>query len=160
GCLHARLSWFVRVATRILILRHACFRRAVAPASHLLLATAASFFSAIASSEFRRVPKVGDVLVVLYHVESQAGAPHLLHRRADIFVEAFRAADDAGRFIGRGIIEALEGAGLAAVDAIERRPELDFGLWSDVVAGGAQTPEHLLAGGGILRQRGPGRSCK
>ena len=68
--------------------------------------------------------------------------------------------DDPGRFVGLGVIESLEGAGLAAVDAVERGAEFDLGLGSDVVAGGAQTPEHLLARGRILRHRRSGRSRK
>src|SRR5262249_30682769 len=52
-----------------------------------------------------------------------------------------------------------EGAGLATVDAVERGTELDLGFRPDVVAGGAQSLEHLLAGGGVLRQCRAGRSC-
>src|SRR5262249_22555857 len=54
---------------------------------------------------------------------------------------------------------ALEGAGLATVDAVEGGTELDLGFRPDVVAGGAQSLEHLLAGGGVLRQCRAGRSC-
>jgi hypothetical protein len=55
-----------------------------------------------------------------------------LHRRAD-----FLASGDAGRFIDRGVVETLEGAALAAIDATERWAELDFGVLPNVVAGGA-----------------------
>jgi hypothetical protein len=67
---------------------------------------------------------------------------------------------DAGRFVDWGIVKPLESAGLATVDAVERGTELDFGVRPNVVAGGAQPLEYLLAGGGILRQRGTGRSYK
>src|SRR5262245_61036945 len=70
------------------------------------------------------------------------------------------APGDAGRFIGWGVVETLEGAALAAMDAVERWAELDFGVLPDVVAGGAQSLEHLLAGSGVLPQCRSGRSCK
>src|SRR5262245_51034663 len=77
---------------------------------------------------------------------------------ASAFVEGCPAPHDAGRFVDLRVIEALDCAGLAALDAVERRPELGFRLRSHVVAGRAQTPEHLLTGGDILRQTDPGRS--
>src|SRR5947207_438668 len=58
------------------------------------------------------------------------------------------------------MIEALERAGLAALNPVERRPELGFGLRSNVVAGRAQTTKNLLTGSGILCQRGPARTCE
>src|SRR6516164_7182378 len=58
-------------------------------------------------------PQIRNVLVILDADECHAGPRHLLHRRADIFVEARLAPGDAGRFVGRGVVEALEGAGLA-----------------------------------------------
>src|SRR5262249_31303272 len=87
-----------------------------------------------------------------------AGPRHLLHRRADIFGEGFLAPGDAGRFVGRGVVESLESAGLATVDAVERGTELGFGVRPNVVTGGAQSLEDLLAGGGLLRQCRAGRS--
>src|SRR5262245_4974779 len=97
-------------------------------------------------------PEVGDVLVVLDADECHAGAGHLLHRRADILDECVVVPGDAGILVGRGIVESLVGAGLASLDTIERRAELHFCICSDIVTGRAQSLEHLLAGGGILRQ--------
>ena len=65
-----------------------------------------------------------------------ARARHFLHRRADIFGESFLAPSDAGRFISCRVVETLEGAALAAIDAIERWAELDFGVLPNFVAGG------------------------
>jgi len=59
-----------------------------------------------------------------------------------------------------GVVETVEGAALAAIDAVERRTELDFGVRPDLVAGGAQSLEHLLAGSGVLPQCRSVRSCK
>jgi hypothetical protein len=69
-------------------------------------------------------PKIGDFLVVLHADKCHPGAGHLLHRSADIFRERFVAPGNAGRLVGGGVVEALEGARLAAVNAVERRPEL------------------------------------
>jgi len=74
--------------------------------------------------------------------------------------KVFLAPGDAGRFIGWGVVETLEGAALAAIDAVERWAELDFGVLPNLVAGRAQSLEHLLAGSGILPQRRSGRGCK
>ena len=82
-----------------------------------------------------------------------------LHRRADIFGESFLTPGDAGRFIGWRVVETVEGAALAAIDAVERWTELDFGVRPDLVAGVAQSLEHLLAGSGVLPQCRSGRSC-
>src|SRR5262249_21185975 len=97
-------------------------------------------------------PEVCDVLVVLDADKCHAGARHVLHRRADIFGESFFAPRDAGRFIGWGVVEIVESAALATIDAVERWTDLDFGTLSNVVARGARSLEHLLAGSGILRQ--------
>src|SRR5215510_8736495 len=78
---------------------------------------------------------------------------------ADGFGESFLAPGDARRFIGWGVVETLEGAALAAIDAVERWAELDFGVLPNLVAGGAQSLEHLLAGSGVLPKRRDGRSC-
>src|SRR5262245_33467286 len=80
--------------------------------------------------------------------------------RANIFFESLFVPGYAGRFVGRRIVEAFERAGLATINGVERRSELDFCVRPDVVAGGAQPPEHLLAGSGILCQRRAGRCCK
>src|SRR5262249_24340920 len=111
--------------------------------------TRLSFLGPVGPGLLQVGPQIGNVLVVLDADERHAGARHLLHGRADVFVEGLLVPGDAGRFVGRGIIESLEGAGLAAVDAVERGSELDLGLRSDVVAGGAQTLEHLFASGRI-----------
>src|SRR4051812_27272259 len=127
---------------------------AVAPATRLLLLVAVR-------PELLEVgPKVGDILVVLYADEGHARAGHLLHRSADVFRERFVVPGDPGPLVGGRVIEALETAGLATVDGVERRPKLDFGPFADVVAGGAKTLEHLFAGSGILRQGRARRSCK
>src|SRR5262249_25198989 len=105
-------------------------------------------------------PEVCDVLVVLDADKCHAGARHVLHRRADIFGESFLAPRNAGRFIGWGVVETVEGAALAAIDAVERGTELYFGVWPDLVAGRAQSPEHLLTGSGVLRRSRSARSCK
>src|SRR5882757_3175979 len=105
-------------------------------------------------------PEIGDVLVVLHADECHPGARHLLHRSTDVLRERLVVPGDAGRLVGGGVVEALEGAGLATVYAVERRPELDFCRFPDVVAGRAKTLEYLLAGSRILRQCRAGRSCK
>src|SRR5262249_22856648 len=53
---------------------------------------------------------------------------------------------------GWRVVETLEGAALAAIDAVERWAELDFGVLPNFVAGGAQSLEHLLAGSGVLKR--------
>ena len=88
------------------------------------------------------------------------GCPGFLASARGYIWGSFLAPRDAGRFIGWGVVETLEGAALAAIDAVERWAELDFGVLPNFVAGGAQSLEHLLAGGGILRQRRPRRSSK
>src|SRR5882724_7300271 len=90
-------------------------------------------------------PKVGDVLVVLDSDERHASAGHLLHRRADVLGEGLVGPGDAGILVGLGIIEAVHGAGLAAVEPVLRRSELDPRLLPDVMAGRAQSLEHRLA---------------
>src|SRR5262249_36865033 len=127
---------------------------------HLLPPLRVSFLRPIGPELLEKGPEVCDVLVVLDADKCHAGARHVLHRRADIFGESFLAPRDAGRFIGRGIVETVEGAALAAIDAVERGTELDFGVRPDLVAGGAQSPEHLLAGSGVLPHCRSGRSCK
>src|ERR1700745_3107929 len=119
-----------------------------------------SFLRPISPELLEIGPELGDVLLVFDHDKRHARPPHFWHRRADIFGESFLAPGDAGRFIGWGVVEPLEGAALAAIDAIERWAELDFGVLPNVVAGGAQSLDHLLAGTGVLPQRRSGRSCK
>src|SRR4029077_3504588 len=85
----------------------------VAPATRLLLLVAVR-------PELLEVgPKVGDVLVVLHADEGHTRAGHLLHRSTDVFWERFVVPGDPGPLVRGGVIEALETAGLAAVDGIE-----------------------------------------
>src|SRR6516162_1256143 len=65
---------------------------------------------------------------------------------------------DARRFVGWRVVETLERAALAAIDAVKGWAELDFGVLPNFVAGGAQSLEHLLAASGVLPQRRSGRS--
>src|SRR5262249_41650692 len=65
-------------------------------------------------------PVVCDVLVVLDADKCHARAGHFLHRRADIFGKSFLAPGDAGRFIGWGVVETLEGAALATTGTVLR----------------------------------------
>src|SRR5262252_164142 len=83
-----------------------------------------SFLRPVGAELLEVGPKVANVLVILDADECHAGARHLLHRRADIFVEGLLAPGDAGRLVGGGVVEALEGAGLAAFDAVEGGPSL------------------------------------
>src|SRR5690242_13831490 len=69
--------------------------------------------------------------------KNQRWSRHVLHRRPDIFRESFPTPGDAGRFIGWGVVETVEGTALAAIDAVERWTELGFGVRPDFVAGGA-----------------------
>src|SRR2546423_15352678 len=98
-----------------------------------------SFLRPISPELLEIGPELGDVLVVFDADKCHAGARHFLHRRADIFGESFLAPGDAGRFIGWGVVETVGGAALAAIDAVERWAELDFGVRPDLVAGGGQT---------------------
>src|SRR5262249_30244406 len=116
----------------------------------VLPARRASFLRPISSELLEIGPEVCDVLVVLDADKCHARARHFLHRRADIFGESFLAPGDAGRFIGWGVVVTLEGAALADIDAIGRWGKLDFGVLPNLVAGGAQSLEHLLAGSGVL----------
>jgi hypothetical protein len=54
-------------------------------------------------------------------------AMRVSHRRADIFGESFLAPGDARRFVGWRVVETLERAALAAIDAVKGWAELDFG---------------------------------
>src|SRR5262249_16412735 len=126
----------------------------------LLPALRVSFLRPISPELPEIGPEVCDVLVVLDADKCHAGARHFLHRRADIFGESFLAPGDTGGFIGWGLVETLEGAALAAIDAIERWAERDFGVLPNLVAGGAQSLGHLLAGSGVLPQCRSGRSCE
>src|ERR1700694_2175731 len=99
-------------------------------------------------------PKVRDLAGVLDPAESHPGAWNHAGRVFDVFHERVFVPGDAGGLVGIRIVEAREGAGLAAVKRVERRSELDLGVRSHVVAGAALI-ERLLPRGGILRQRGP-----
>ena len=102
-------------------------RRAAAPTRPaalllflLLPARRASFLRPISPELLEIGPEVCDVLVVFDADKCHARTRHFLHRRADIFGESFFAPGNARRFIGWGVVETLEGAALAAIDAIER----------------------------------------
>src|SRR6516165_1030518 len=96
---------------------------------------ARSFLLAVVPELLEVGPQVPDVLVVLDADKRHAGAGHSLHGRADIGGEGFLAPGNAGALVGFRVIEPFPGAGLAAVDAVERRTELDLRLRPDVVAG-------------------------
>src|SRR5215813_9770895 len=83
-------------------------------------------------------PKILDLLRVAHARKCHAGAGNLLHRSADVFLEHSFVPGDPGALHRIRVIVALEGAGFAAVDAVERRPELDLCVGPGVVAG--QTP--------------------
>src|SRR5690349_24747409 len=82
-------------------------------------------------------PQVLDFLGVAHARESHAGAGNFLHRAANELLEHPLVPGDAGALHGVRIIEAVEGASLAAVDPVERRSELDLRLGPGVVAGRA-----------------------
>src|SRR5215213_11056282 len=79
-------------------------------------------------------PETIDFLVVLDTRECHPGAGNLLHRVLDVFVEGVVLPGDAGALVGLGIIESGEGAGGAALEAIERRSELDLRAFAGVMA--------------------------
>src|SRR6266567_3941498 len=102
-------------------------------------------------------PKAGDLPVVLDPAESHSGAGNHGRRIVDILLERSLIPGDARVLVCIGIIEALNGAGLAAVKPIERRAELDLGIFPYIMAGAALV-ERLLARRDVLRQAGAGRS--
>ena len=72
--------------------------------------------------------EVGDDIVDV-GLGRQAGEDHLRSRNLrfgvfDVFPETGFVPGNAGVLVGRGIVESLVGAGLAAIDAVERRAEL------------------------------------
>src|SRR5438067_521066 len=70
-------------------------------------------------------PEVGLLLGVLDAREGHAGAGDLLHRSVDEILELRLVPGDVQTLDGIRIIEALEGCALAAINAVERRAELD-----------------------------------
>src|SRR5579862_1538769 len=101
-------------------------------------------------------PQIGDLLVVLDAAERHAGAGRHGGRIADPLLEQRRVPGEVEALGGVGVVEAGVSGGLAAIDPVERGSELYLGVRPDVVAGAALI-ERLLAGGGILRERGPRR---
>src|SRR5580704_3441150 len=101
-------------------------------------------------------PEIFDLGRVLDPTEGHPGARNHGLRIGDVGDELVVVPDDTGTLIGIGIIEARDAAGRAAVEAIERRPELDLGVLPDVVTRAALV-ERLLACCNILRPYGAGR---
>src|SRR5262245_30379334 len=111
--------------------RTSSFRAAARCAAPLLFLRAVGL-------ELRQVrPEILDLLVVANADEGHARARHRLHRVLDVLDELFVVPGDAGILVHVGIVEALERPRLAAVDAVERRSELDLRVRPDVVAGHA-----------------------
>src|SRR3974390_1193823 len=102
-------------------------------------------------------PEIVDLFLVLDPRKDHLGARNLRLRVLDVFLELGLVPGDAGILVGVGIIIVGRGAGLAAVDPVELRPDLVLGALSDRVTGKALV-ERRLAGLGVLRQRrGRGR---
>src|SRR5436190_15873627 len=104
-----------------------------------------SFLLAVEPEFLQIGPKISDVLVVLDADKCHAGARHRLHGGTNIRGEGLLAPCDAGIFIGLGVVVALERAGLAPINAVERRPELGLRFRTNVMTRQAQSPEYLLA---------------
>src|ERR1700726_3261729 len=77
-----------------------------------------SFLLAIWPELLEVGPKVRDVLVVLETDECHAGTRHRLHGRANVSREVVRVPGNPGGLVGLRIGEALESAGLAAINAV------------------------------------------
>jgi hypothetical protein len=69
-------------------------------------------------------PNVCDVLVVLDSHECHSCARHLLHRRANIFVESLFVPGNAGRFVDRGVAETFDVPALRPSIALRGGPSL------------------------------------
>src|SRR3974390_724080 len=69
-------------------------------------------------------PQVVDFLLVLDASEDHFGAGDLGPWILDVFLEVRLVPNDAGILVGAGIVEARNGAGLAAVEAVELRADL------------------------------------
>src|SRR3954468_1817157 len=80
-------------------------------------------------------PQVLDLLGIAHARKGNAGAGDFLHRSADVLLEHCLVPGDTGVLHGVRKVVALERAGLAAIDPIERRSELDLRVGPGVVAG-------------------------
>src|SRR5215813_1574110 len=101
-------------------------------------------------------PKIADLLFVLDAGKHHLGARDFCARVADIFLERRLVPGEAGILVGLGIVVALGGARLAAIDPVELRADLVLGIGTDAVARQAFL-ERVFAGGGVLRRRNSGR---
>src|SRR5438445_11540862 len=97
-------------------------------------------------------PEVARLFLVLDAGEDNLGAGDLRLGILDVVEELILAPGDAGILVGVGIGIALDGAGLAAIEAVEHGADLVLGAIADRVAGHALV-ERGLAGIGVLRQR-------
>src|SRR5882757_6180301 len=97
-------------------------------------------------------PQILDFLRIAHARKGHAGARDFLHRSADVLLEHCLVPGDAGALHGVRIVVALERAGLAALDPIERRSELDLCAVPGVMAGQAPLAESRVG----LSQRAPG----
>src|SRR5258705_2774162 len=102
-------------------------------------------------------PEIADLLGILHARKGHAGAGHLLQWIGDVFLEDPLAPGDAGTLHGIGIGVVRKRAGKAAVEAVERRSELDRRALARGMAREAPRLERRLAFGPILRQCGPRR---
>ena len=65
-------------------------------------------------------PQIGALVFALDAGEHHLGAGNLGARIGDVFLETCFVPGDAGILVGFGVVVALDGAGLAAVEAVER----------------------------------------
>src|SRR5882762_7002081 len=79
-------------------------------------------------------PKVADFCLVLGSREKHLRVGDLGARVLDVFLECLLAPGNAGALHSCAIIEAVRCAGLATVDAVERWAELDFSVFTNVMA--------------------------
>src|SRR4051812_5170071 len=106
-------------------------------------------------------PEIVDLVFALDAGERHLGAGNLGLRVLDVFLELGLVPGDAGILVGVRIGVALRGAGLAAVEPVQLRPDLVLGAFADGMAGQALV-ERGLAGGevDVLRQRARGRQSQ
>src|SRR5687768_13308427 len=91
-------------------------------------------------------PEAGDLVLVLDPGEHHLGAFDLGARVLDVLAERRVVPGDAGILVRIGVVVALDGAGLAAFQAVEQRADLVLGILSDCMAGQALL-ERVLPGG-------------
>src|ERR1700693_3062002 len=96
-------------------------------------------------------PEIAGFLLVLDAGERHLGSGNLRLRVLDVVLEFGLVPGDAGILVGVGVIVIRRGAGLAAVEPVEFRPDLVLGVFADRVTGEALV-EGRLAGCGVLRQ--------